>query len=166
MSSSSISSTTVTDDAELAFQLHRALNNSPRTSKNFCSTRSSFTIPKIWNCNGSLSTRVSGSRGYLTCYGKLVVCTTKKLAEDLDKIISELSVCLSASDDGSCIDLDHLKPGDMIDMRFSTRDKECQGNSEIGLDVDDVDSANCGEDVFDAVSVEEKVDLVSAILRH
>ncbi|KAA8545560.1 hypothetical protein F0562_020344 [Nyssa sinensis] len=143
VSSSSASSTTVVDDtvvddAELAIQLHRAMNSSPRISKNFCSTKSSFAGPNIWNCNGSLSARVSGSRGHPTCRGKLAVCTTKKLAEDLDKTVSEPSVCLSASDDGSCIDLDHLKPGDMIDMRFSTRDEECQENSEIGLDVDNI----------------------------
>ena len=40
------------DDAELAFRLHRAMNSSPRISKNFCSVNSvSSAVPKAVNCD-------------------------------------------------------------------------------------------------------------------
>uniref|UniRef100_A0A5B7B6X7 Uncharacterized protein n=1 Tax=Davidia involucrata TaxID=16924 RepID=A0A5B7B6X7_DAVIN len=133
-SSSASSTTTVVDDAELAFQLHRAMNSSPRISKKSCSINSScLAVPKIWDCNGGLSVRVLGSRGSPTRCGNFAACTTNELAENLDRPVSEPSGCVSASDDGSCIDLDHLKPG--VDTRFSTGDKECRENGEIGLDV-------------------------------
>ncbi|KAI3439300.1 uncharacterized protein J3R85_005040 [Psidium guajava] len=39
----------VVDDEELAFQLHRSMNSSPRISKNFCSVNKSCTdVPRIW----------------------------------------------------------------------------------------------------------------------
>ncbi|KAK9287130.1 hypothetical protein L1049_015541 [Liquidambar formosana] len=53
----------VVDDAELAFQLHRAMNSSRRISKNLCLLNSScLVVSEMWDCNGSLSNRASGFR--------------------------------------------------------------------------------------------------------
>ncbi|CAL5329676.1 unnamed protein product [Camellia sinensis] len=61
--------TVVVDDAELAFQLHRAMNSSPRISKNFCLLNSShLPVPRIRYCDGDLSVRSSGSRAGLAYY--------------------------------------------------------------------------------------------------
>ncbi|KAA8536499.1 hypothetical protein F0562_028977 [Nyssa sinensis] len=118
-SSASATMSMVVEDAELAFWLHRAMNSSPRISKNLCSINSScMAFPNIWDCNGNLSVRMSGSRGSPSPSGcrKLAVCTN-----------------------------DHLKPGNTIYARFSTMDNECRENGEIGLD-DRVDRCSVGHD--------------------
>ena len=75
------------DDVELAFQLHRVMNSSPRISSNFCSLNTSCLaiIPR------------SAASGNPSVCGKLQLCSDNKLCENPDKSVSEPSVCVRPS---------------------------------------------------------------------
>ena len=84
------------DDVELAFQLHRVMNSSPRISSNFCSLNTSCLaiIPR------------SAASGNPSVCGKLQLCSDNKLCENPDRSVSEPSVCVRPSNgDGNALDL-------------------------------------------------------------
>ncbi|CAK9140473.1 unnamed protein product [Ilex paraguariensis] len=127
--------TRVVDDAELAFQLHRAMNSSPRISRNLCSINSScLAVPKIRDCNSNLAGKLLHFRscGSASVSGKLEVVTNSKFNEKLDRIVSECSVCDKDFDSHSNDDLGELKPKLKTYTRKSKRRKECLENGEIG----------------------------------
>ncbi|KAK3414199.1 hypothetical protein EUGRSUZ_I02697 [Eucalyptus grandis] len=60
----------VVDDEELAFQLHRSMNSSPRISKNFCSVNKSCAdVPRMWTYVRRAKAGASGP-GNATIIGK------------------------------------------------------------------------------------------------
>lgn len=127
----------VIDDAELAFRLHRMMNSSPRITTNFCSMNTScFAIP-----------RICGERkGDTSVCGKLELCSDNKLCENLDKSVSEPSVCVRATDGNSSTNVDCLKL-DAEDENVCVPMKEDEGSCSFKLlnsNVDDnsMDSAN------------------------
>ncbi|CAL5358390.1 unnamed protein product [Camellia sinensis] len=111
MSSSASDSTTMAvDDADLAFQLHRVMNSSPRISKNFGLINSGcLTVPRIRDCNDSSSNGLSGSKGS----SNHSVCRKIEVWTNM------------ASDCGSHVGLDNLKDG-MVYTRRCRKDKECR----------------------------------------
>lgn len=92
----------VIDDTELAFQLNRAMNGSPR----------------IWNLGeGKGDSLVRGSPfGEPSLHGKL----------EPEKHAVEPLVCIRSLKDDSLIDEDCLKPDGKIKMRIGDKDAECQ----------------------------------------
>ncbi|XP_010245289.1 PREDICTED: uncharacterized protein LOC104588865 [Nelumbo nucifera] len=128
---SPVSCASVVDDAELAFQLHRAINSSPRISKNLCSVNTECWVPpKIWHCTSNSLHKISDSGSPSVC-GKLEVCTANKLFENPDRTISEPSVCIDTLDKDSVIDLGALRANRKM-YRTSSQDEECKVNEEGG----------------------------------
>ncbi|CAL5379659.1 unnamed protein product [Camellia sinensis] len=118
--------TVVVDDAELAFQLHRAMNSSPRISKNFCLLNSShLPVPRIRYCDGDLSVRSSGSR---VSSHPSATAPNNKLNENVDATVSE-PVYVSPLDSSSHICLGNLKQdGLAYYTRRCKKEKECRVN--------------------------------------
>ncbi|KAF7127556.1 hypothetical protein RHSIM_Rhsim11G0133400 [Rhododendron simsii] len=82
-SETTAATTTTGVDAELAFRLHRAMNSSPRISRNLCVANSScLPVPRLQKGIGNLS----GSRGSRNASvgGKMEECRSRKLIEDTD----------------------------------------------------------------------------------
>ncbi|KAL7235878.1 hypothetical protein ACSBR1_019208 [Camellia fascicularis] len=118
--------TVVVDDTELAFQLHRAMNSSPRISKNFCLLNSSLLpVPRIRDCDGDLSVRSSGSR---VSSHPSVTAPNNKLNENVDATVSE-PVYVSPLDSSSHICLGNLKQDGLVYYtRRCKKEKECRVN--------------------------------------
>ncbi|KAG2705195.1 hypothetical protein I3843_05G038000 [Carya illinoinensis] len=99
------------DDAELAFQLHRAMNSSPRISRN------------LWENKGD--SLVGGScSGYPNVCGKL----------EPDRSVLEPVVCAGSLDGGSSMNVNCLKSVGKIETS-GVKDGECQmrRDSEFGI---------------------------------
>ncbi|KAJ4951543.1 hypothetical protein NE237_028375 [Protea cynaroides] len=123
----------IVDDAELARQLHRAINSSPRISKNLCSLNSDcLHSPRMCHCGGNSLDRASDPGSPSVC-GKLEICTDNKLFENPDKTISEPSVRILTSDHDSSTDLSALGEYTNVEKDSSPRVKQCEENGKHGV---------------------------------
>lgn len=110
-------------DAELAFRLHRAMNSSPRISRNVCVLNSSgLAVPNSRVFKGNVPSR---------CKESLVA--NDKLNGKIERTVSEPSVCLRVSDLSSFIGLGSLIRGEVTDNRESVTGKPKQDNGQSGL---------------------------------
>lgn len=97
------------DDEELAFQLHRAMNSSPRIAKNFCSVNLS--------CLGARK-KDSG-----LFYGEIGVCEDRQLNENHCRTVPEHLVCNSTNlKDKECQENDEIGMAEVVE----------KGNSDDG----------------------------------
>ncbi|KAM7482244.1 hypothetical protein LguiB_006827 [Lonicera macranthoides] len=113
-------------DAELAFRLHRAMNSSPRISRNVCVLNSSgLAVPNsgVFKCNVPCRSA--------ECRESLVA--NDKLNGKIKRTVSEPSVCLRVSDLSSSIGLGSLIRGEVTDNRESVTGKPKQDNGQSGL---------------------------------
>lgn len=83
------------DDAELAFQLHRSMNSSPRISKNLCVVNSSDShVPKKQECDGVL---ILGGSGSGSCSSNALKSSGDETSTNFDSRPSYDKRCESAS---------------------------------------------------------------------
>ncbi|XP_019170081.1 PREDICTED: uncharacterized protein LOC109165671 [Ipomoea nil] len=95
------------NDAKLVFQLHSAINSSPRISKDLHLTNTdNFPVPKAMDWKSLISKPVE--LGKTPQYGegeKIVVYRRTRLREKISASMSEASVCARDNEIGSSIDL-------------------------------------------------------------
>ncbi|GFY89178.1 hypothetical protein Acr_06g0011180 [Actinidia rufa] len=115
-------------DEELAFQLHRAMNSSPRISRKLCLVNSScLPVPGVRDCSGKSLVVLSGSRGSpnTSVSGTIEEGPSSKKSENTDATVSKPSVHVMLSDDSSpCIGLGHLKQEGLVYTRKRKKNKE------------------------------------------
>ncbi|KAJ7968132.1 NADPH-dependent 7-cyano-7-deazaguanine reductase [Quillaja saponaria] len=113
------------DDAELAFQLHRAINSSPRISKTRRLLNTShIDIPKILGSNTESLVKAPGSSDSKVLT-ELKICSDIKLYENPDNCVSEPSVSVSGLDRDSSTDMSSLNSDKRIDRESGPKDGEC-----------------------------------------
>lgn len=117
------------DDAELAFQLHRTMNSSPRISKNLCAVDSSCSrVPKKRGFDGALVLGGSDSGNPSVCLD-LEVCIDKKLKESTDRSFLDTFISVNSEDlavrlkegEGSCSNNMLKSSGDETSTNFDSR---------------------------------------------
>lgn len=122
--------TRVVDDAELAFRLHRAMNSSPRISKNTCSVNMSCSdVLKKTGSNG-ISPKWTDSVSHEG--RKAGGCTNSKLDEVQERSISETPVYVKSKEGGSALVSDRLRPVLKTYSRNNLKRNECFRNGEVG----------------------------------
>ncbi|KAL6964326.1 hypothetical protein U1Q18_035382 [Sarracenia purpurea var. burkii] len=128
-SSASDATASTVVDAELAFQLHRAINSSPRISKSLCLiSLSSLPVPMTEDCSGNSSVRSSGSKECpnSSVSGKIVESSNNEVNADTDTTVSEPSVHARPSYGGPIISSSNLKQDRLVYIRRRRKEKECQ----------------------------------------
>lgn len=120
------------DDAELAFQLHRAMNSSPRISRNSCPTnRSCSDLLKLTGSDGaSLKLNDSGNGED----GKVAVCSEALTKDNHDSDIMEASACIRINECLSAITPLRLKPQLKTYKRINKKRKDFQENENGYVD--------------------------------
>ncbi|XP_071935792.1 uncharacterized protein [Coffea arabica] len=122
--------TRVVDDAELAFRLHRAMNSSPRISKNTCSVNLSCSDVLKKNGSNGISPNWMDSGSHEG--GKAGGCTNSKLDEVQERSISETSAYVESKEGGSVLASGSLKPVLKTYSRNNLKRNECFRNGEVG----------------------------------
>lgn len=134
------------DDAELAFQLHRAMNSSPRISKNSCPTNLSY--PDLLKLTGSDGD--SPILNDLGSYedGKVAVCSDALTKDNHDSNIMEASAYIRISDCLSAITSLRLKPQLKTYKRINKKRKDFQENENgnVGTPFDVAGKCTVGDD--------------------
>lgn len=129
--SETTAATNTTDvDEQLAFRLHRAMNSSPRISRNLCLVNSTcLRVPRLQNGGGDLSVS-SGSRGSgnASVSRKIEECPSHGFNETTDVRLSqpEVKVYVRRSDSIRCVSSPNLKRGRLVYSRRCKKDKGCQ----------------------------------------
>lgn len=134
------------DDAELAFQLHREMNSSPRISRNSCPTNHSYSdILKLTGSDGASPKLNDLGSGEV---GKVSVCSDAISKDNNDSNIMEASPYIRINECLSAITPLRLKPQLKTYKRIYKKKKDLQENKNgyFGTSFDVTGKVTVGDD--------------------